>query len=361
MTTKPIESSHRLIRALYRQPVDRTPVWIMRQAGRYLPEYRLLRQKAGDFLTLCKTPALACEVTLQPIARYELDAAIVFSDILTIPDAMGLGLYFVEGEGPKFSKPLKTLADIQALAVPDPMQELRYVCDTIALCRNQLNDQVPLIGFAGSPWTLACYMLEGGSSREFRQVKALLYQNPAVLHQLLLTLTEAIVLYLEAQIASGAQVLMLFDTWGGLLTNRAYLAFSLFYLSKIIRKLGRHQASVPLIVFTKGGGQWLESIAESGCDAIGLDWTVDLGEARQRVGQQVALQGNMDPSVLYGSEVAIRNEVESLLASYGTGSGHIFNLGHGITQYTEPDKVAFFIQTLQALSPAYHWADDKKY
>jgi uroporphyrinogen decarboxylase len=350
-------SPHRLIRALFRQPVDRTPVWIMRQAGRYLPEYCVTRKKAGSFLQLCKTPELACEVTLQPLHRFDLDAAIVFSDILTIPDAMGLGLYFVEGEGPKFSKPLKTAADILALHVPDPMIELSYVCDAIALCKRELHDKVPLIGFSGSPWTLACYMLEGGSSREFKQIKALLYQEPKTLHHLLDTLTLTITHYLNAQIAAGAQVLMIFDTWGGLLTPAAYRLCSLHYMTQIIANITRAYQQIPVVLFTKGGGLWLETIASSGCDAIGLDWTIELGEARQRVGNKVALQGNMDPAVLYGSEKCILEEISSVLNSYGPGTGHVFNLGHGISPHTSPENVKFFVEAVHTLSPDFHQAN----
>lgn len=349
-------SSHRLIRAFFRQPVDRTPVWIMRQAGRYLPEYCATRKKAGDFLTLCKTPELACEVTLQPLERFELDAAILFSDILTIPDAMGLGLYFVEGEGPKFHKPLKTLTDIKALKIPDPMKELRYVCDAVSLCRREINNKVPLIGFSGSPWTLACYMLEGGGSREFRQVKTLLYQDPQALHSLLKTLTKAITQYLNAQIASGVQALMIFDTWGGLLTPSAYQSFSLDYMTQIVAGLTRehNQEKIPVVLFTKGGGFWLEKIAGSGCDAIGLDWTIDLAQARQRVGSKVALQGNMDPAVLFGTDERIREEVSTILSAYGSGTGHVFNLGHGISQFTSPDKVKILVDAVHELSQPFH-------
>lgn len=349
-------SPHRLIRAFLRQPVDRTPVWIMRQAGRYLPEYRATRRKAGDFLRLCKTPELACEVTLQPLQRFDLDAAIIFSDILTIPDAMGLGLYFVEGEGPKFQKPLKTLADINALRVPDPGTDLRYVSDAITLCRRELKAKVPLIGFSGSPWTLACYMMEGGGSKEFKQVKTLLYQEPKALHQLLTTLALSVTSYLNAQIAAGAQALMLFDTWGGLLTSAAYQTFSLDYMKQIVANLNQDamQQKIPIVLFTKGGGLWLEKMAASGCDAIGLDWTIDIGLARQRLNNKVALQGNMDPSVLFGSTTRIREEVASILKSYGSGSGHVFNLGHGISQYTPLENVKIFVDAVHELSPAFH-------
>ena len=347
--------SHRFIRALLKQPVDKTPVWIMRQAGRYLPEYCATRKKAGDFLTLCKTPELACEVTLQPLARFDLDAAIIFSDILTIPDAMGLGLYFVEGEGPKFYKPIKNLSDIKKLRVPEPGQ-LDYVYQAISLTRRELNNKVPLIGFSGSPWTLACYMLEGGSSKEFRQIKTLLYQDPKTLNHLLSTLTVAIIQYLNAQIKAGAQALMIFDTWGGLLTPSAYQLFSLNYMTQIINGLTykSEEEKIPILLFTKGGGLWLEKIANSGCSAIGLDWTIDIGEARQRVGDKVALQGNMDPSVLFGSKERIREEVETILCSYGQGTGHAFNLGHGVSQFTSPDNVKHFVDAVHELSPTFH-------
>lgn len=346
------DSSHCLIRALLQQPVERTPVWIMRQAGRYLPEYRATRNKAGNFLTLCKTPELACEVTLQPLQRFDLDAAIIFSDILTIPDAMGLGLYFVEGEGPKFHKPIKTLTDIKALPIPDPGTDLSYVMSAITLTRRELKDKVPLIGFAGSPWTLACYMMEGGGSKEFRQVKTLLYQEPKALHHLLNTLTKATILYLNAQIAAGAQVIMLFDTWGGLLTTETYQHFSLNYMTEIVTNLNRQ--GVPVILFTKGGNMWLEKIAMSGCDAIGLDWTIDIGLARQRLNNKVALQGNMDPAVLFANPETIRNEVMNILQSYSSGSGHVFNLGHGVSQFTSPENVKIFVDAIHELSPAFH-------
>lgn len=350
------QSSHRFIRALLRQTVDRTPVWIMRQAGRYLSEYRTSRKKAGNFLTLCKTPELACEVTLQPLQRFDLDAAIIFSDILTIPDAMGLGLYFVEGEGPKFHKPLKTLAEIKALPIPDPGIDLSYVLDAISLTRNELKNKVPLIGFAGSPWTLACYMLEGGGSKEFRQVKTLLYQEPRALHHLLNTLAKAITLYLNAQIAAGVQAIMLFDTWGGVLTTAAYQKFSLDYMTQIVANLNNEstQERIPIILFTKGGNLWLEKIASSGCDAIGLDWTVDIGVARQRLNNKVALQGNMDPAILFGHPETIRREVHNILRSYGVGSGHVFNLGHGISQYTKPENVKILVDVVKELSPRFH-------
>nr|HPQ94859.1 uroporphyrinogen decarboxylase [Thiolinea sp.] len=324
----------RFLRALRRQPVDTTPVWIMRQAGRYLPEYRATRQRAGSFLDLCKNPELACEVTLQPLERFELDAAILFSDILTIPDAMGLGLYFAEGEGPGFERPLRDLAAIQALGIPDPEQELGYVMDAVRTIRRELAGRVPLIGFAGSPWTLATYMVEGSSSKEFAQVKGMLYGQPAALHLLLEKLAQTVTLYLNAQIAAGAQAVMVFDTWGGTLTPEAYREFSLAYMQRIVAGIRQEQQGryTPVILFTKGGGQWLEAMADTGCDALGLDWTVNIGTARERVGTRVALQGNMDPSVLYASPEAIRAEVRRILGDFGQSTGHIFNLGHGIHQ-----------------------------
>lgn len=346
----------RLLKALGREPLDYTPVWIMRQAGRYLPEYRATRAKAGDFISLCSTPELACEVTLQPLHRYDLDAAIVFSDILTVPDAMGLGLYFVEGEGPRFKRPVRSAAAIQALSPPDPEDELGYVMEAVRLVRRELNGRVPLIGFAGSPWTLATYMVEGGASRDFATVKAMLFEQPALLHALLETTSEALTLYLNAQIAAGAQAVMIFDTWGGALTPRAYRDFSLAYMKRIVKGLQReHQEHrVPVVLFTKNGGQWLEDMAQSGCDALGVDWTTDLGDARARVGRQVALQGNLDPSVLYASERVIREEVRRALDSFGHGPGHVFNLGHGIHPQVEPEKVAILVDAVHELSRPYH-------
>jgi uroporphyrinogen decarboxylase len=346
----------RLLRALLRQPVDVTPVWIMRQAGRYLPEYRAVREKAGDFKTLCTTPELACEVTLQPLRRFPLDAAILFSDILTIPDAMGLELFFTEGEGPQFRKPVRSAADVDALPVPDPEVELRYVMDAVRLIRRELDGKVPLIGFAGSPWTLATYMVEGGGSKEFALVKRMLFDQPALMHRLLDVLARAVTAYLNAQVAAGAQALMLFDTWGGALSPRDYKEFSLRYMERIVQGLTREHEGrrVPVILFTKNGGQWLEAMAASGCDALGIDWTTDLGDARARVGSRVALQGNMDPSILYASADRIRNEVAAVLASYGKGSGHIFNLGHGIHQHADPERVAVVVDAVHDLSRQYH-------
>jgi uroporphyrinogen decarboxylase len=348
----------RLLRALLRQPVDVTPVWVMRQAGRYLPEYRAVREKAGDFKTLCTTPELACEVTLQPLRRFPLDAAILFSDILTIPDAMGLDLFFTEGEGPQFRKPVRTAADVDALPVPDPEVELRYVMDAVRLIRRELDGKVPLIGFAGSPWTLATYMVEGGGSKEFALVKRMLFDQPALMHRLLDVLARAVTAYLNAQVAAGAQALMIFDTWGGALSPRDYKEFSLQYMERIVRGLTREHEGrrVPVILFTKNGGQWLEAMVASGCDALGIDWTTDLGDARARVGSRVALQGNMDPSILYASADRIRSEVATVLASYGNGSGHVFNLGHGIHQHADPERVAVVVDAVHELSRPCHQA-----
>jgi uroporphyrinogen decarboxylase len=348
----------RLLRALLRQPVDVTPVWIMRQAGRYLPEYRAVREKAGDFKTLCTTPELACEVTLQPLRRFPLDAAILFSDILTIPDAMGLELFFTEGEGPQFRKPVRTATEVDALPVPDPEVELRYVMDAVRLIRRELDGKVPLIGFAGSPWTLATYMVEGGGSKEFATVKRMLFDQPEIMHRLLDVLARAVTAYLNAQVAAGAQALMLFDTWGGALSPRDYKEFSLQYMERIVHGLTREHEGrrVPVILFTKNGGQWLEAMAASGCDALGIDWTTDLGDARARVGNRVALQGNMDPSILYASADRIRNEVAAILANYGKGSGHVFNLGHGIHQHADPERVAAVVDAVHQLSRPYHQA-----
>ncbi|HXD51143.1 MAG TPA: uroporphyrinogen decarboxylase [Burkholderiales bacterium] len=344
------------IRALLREPTPYTPVWLMRQAGRYLPEYNQTRARAGNFLTLCKNPDLATEVTLQPLARYALDAAIVFSDILTIPDAMGLGLYFAEGEGPRFERPLREEWEIRDLTAPDPATHLRYVLDTVSQVRRSLAGSVPLIGFSGSPFTLACYMIEGRGSSDFATVKKMLYERPDLLHRILEINTQAVIAYLNAQIEAGAQAVMLFDTWGGMLSHAAYQEFSLAYLRRIIAGLTREREGlrVPNIVFTKGGGGWLESIAAIGCDAVGLDWTVDIGAARARVGMRVALQGNLDPAILLSSPQAVQREAAAILASYGKGSGHVFNLGHGISQHTPPENVAALIKTVRTASAAYH-------
>ena len=346
----------RLLRALLRQPVDRTPIWIMRQAGRYLPEYRATRERAGSFMDLCRNPELACEVTLQPLERFELDAAILFSDILTVPDAMGLGLYFEAGEGPRFERPVRTAREVDALPVPDPEDELGYVMDAVRTIRRALDGRVPLLGFSGSPWTLATYMVEGGSSKEFAHSKGLLYGQPAVLHALLDKLARAVAAYLNAQVAAGAQALMIFDTWGGTLTPAAYDEFSLRYMRQVVEGLTReHEGrAVPVILFTKGGGQWLERQADTGCDALGLDWTLDIGDARARVGERVALQGNMDPGVLYGSAQAVRDEVARILADFGPHPGHVFNLGHGIHQHIDPENVRVLVDAVHELSAPYH-------
>lgn len=344
----------RLLDVLNDRGVDRTPIWIMRQAGRYLPEYMETRKRAGDFMTLAGTPELACEVTLQPVRRFTLDAAILFSDILTVPDAMGLGLYFEAGEGPRFKSPVRTPDDIENLASPDPETELRYVMDAVRLIRRELNDSVPLIGFAGSPWTVATYMIEGGGSKDYPYVKRLMYGDEGALHRLLLKVTETTISYLRAQVDAGAQALMVFDTWGGILTPRAYHAFSLHYMQRIVDALKKSHASTPITLFTKNGGMWLPDIARTGCDAVGVDWTIDLRDARALTNDRVALQGNLDPGVLYGSKSKIREEVQRVLESYGEGERHIFNLGHGIHQHIDPENVEFMIETVHELSPAFH-------
>jgi uroporphyrinogen decarboxylase len=346
----------RLLKALLGEPVDVTPVWMMRQAGRYLPEYRATRKQAGDFLTVCKTPQLACEVTMQPLRRYPFDAAILFSDILTIPDALGQGLYFSEGEGPKFRKVIRSAADVEQLPDVDIADELSYVTDAVSVIRKELNGTVPLIGFSGSPWTLATYMIEGGGSKDFRLAKQFMYDNPEAMHLLLEKLADSVTDYLNAQIRAGAQAVQIFDTWGGILSGNAYREFSLNYMTKIVSKLQKENEGrrVPVIVFTKNGGQWLESIADSGCDAIGLDWTTEIGDARARVGDRVALQGNMDPSILYASPAVIREEVATILKSFGSGEGHVFNLGHGITPEVNPDHVSHFVEAVHEHSEQYH-------
>ncbi len=346
----------RFLRALLRQPVDVTPVWMMRQAGRYLPEYRATRAKAGGFMDLCMNAELACEVTLQPLERYPLDAAILFSDILTIPDAMGLGLSFGEGEGPRFAKPVRTERDIEALPIPDAEKDLGYVMNAVRVIRRELNGRVPLIGFSGSPWTLATYMVEGGSSKDFRRIKTMAYDQPQLLHLLLDKLAQSVTTYLNGQIEAGAQAVQIFDTWGGSLSHAAYREFSLAYMQKIVNGLIREREGrkIPVILFTKGGGQWLEAIADTGCDAAGLDWTTDIGQARARVGDRLALQGNMDPTVLYASPAAIRAEVARILACYGKGSGHVFNLGHGITPEVSPEHAGAFIEAVHEYSAQYH-------
>lgn len=346
----------RYLRALLREPVDMTPVWMMRQAGRYLPEYRATRAEAGDFMSLCKNPELACEVTLQPLRRFALDAAILFSDILTIPDAMGLGLYFETGEGPRFERPVRSLADVQKLGVPDPEQELGYVMDAVRTIRRELKGAVPLIGFSGSPWTLATYMVEGGSSKAFTRIKKMMYAEPQTLHLLLDKLADSVIVYLNAQIRAGAQSVMVFDTWGGALTGRDYREFSLHYMHKIVDGLLREHDGrrVPVTLFTKGGGQWLEAIADTGCDAVGLDWTTSLADARARIGSRVALQGNMDPSMLYAPPARIEQEVASLLAEFGAGTGHVCNLGHGIHPDVDPAHAGVFVEAVHRLSQPYY-------
>jgi uroporphyrinogen decarboxylase len=346
------------LRALMRQPTEYTPVWMMRQAGRYLPEYNETRKRAGSFLGLCKNPDFATEVTLQPLARYPLDAAILFSDILTVPDAMGLGLYFAEGEGPKFERPLRNEWEIRDLIVPDPVEHLGYVIDAVASIRKALSGSVPLIGFSGSPWTLATYMVEGQGGTDFLVIKKMAYERPDLLHHILSVTAQAVTRYLNAQIEAGAQAVMIFDSWGGALSHAAYKEFSLAYMEQIVSGLLRDREGriVPRIVFTKGGGLWLESMADIGADALGLDWTVDIGEARKRVGHKVALQGNFDPAILLSTPAAIEREVGNILASYGTGSGHVFNLGHGITQFTPPENAGVFIDAVHAMSRQYHTA-----
>lgn len=344
----------RFIRALKRQPVDVTPIWIMRQAGRYLPEYRAVRQKAGSFMSLCTNPELACEVTLQPLRRFPLDAAILFSDILTIPDAMGMGLYFEEGEGPKFKRSIKNEADILALDAINPEQGLSYVMDAVRLIVKELNAAVPLIGFSGSPWTLATYMVEGGSSRDFGRIKQMLYQSPALLHHLLSLLADSVEAYLFSQIMAGVSAIQIFDTWGGVLTTDAYKEFSLSYMTRIIRNLKRRLTEcnlvedVPVILFTKGGGGWLELMVDSGCDALGLDWTVDIGAAKERVGRTMALQGNMDPCVLLGTRQGIETEVAKILSQTAGSVGHVFNLGHGIWPTISTDNVGYLVDAVHA-------------
>jgi len=344
------------LRALMRQPVERTPVWMMRQAGRYLPEYRQTRAKAGDFMSLCQNPELACEVTLQPLARYPIDAAILFSDILTIPDAMGLGLYFEQGEGPRFRKTVRTPEDIEKLPEIRAESDLSYVIDAVKTIRRELAGSVPLIGFSGSPWTLATYMIEGGSSKDFRRAKALIYDQRDMAKILLDKIAEAVTDYLNAQIRAGAQAVQIFDSWGGALSHDAYHEFSLAPMRKIISGLVREHdgREIPVILFTKGGGQWLESMAESGAHCLGLDWTTDIGVARQRVGNTVSLQGNMDPAVLYAKPAQIRKEVARILERFGRGGGHVFNLGHGVTPEVMPENAGAFFEAVQDLSPKYH-------
>jgi uroporphyrinogen decarboxylase len=345
------------LRALAREPVPYTPIWIMRQAGRYLPEYNATRARAGSFLALAKAPELACEVTMQPLERFALDAAILFSDILTVPDAMGLGLYFAEGEGPRFERPLREESDVAKLAVPD-LDRLRYVFDAVALIRKTLRGRVPLIGFSGSPFTLACYMIEGGGSDDFRRVKTMLYSRPDLLHRVLSVNAEAVTAYLNAQIDAGAQAVQIFDTWGGMLSQAAFEEFSLAYSRRVLQGLTptREGRPVPRILFTKGGGGWLESMAESGADALGVDWQTDIGEARRRVGGRVALQGNMDPMALFAPPARIEAEAKRILEGFGPGPGHVFNLGHGVSQHTPPEHVHALVEAVHAGSLGTHRA-----
>jgi len=354
MNTPP--KNDRLLRALRREPVDATPVWLMRQAGRYLPEYRATRARAGSFMGLATNPELACEVTLQPLERFQLDAAILFSDILTIPDAMGLGLSFAAGEGPRFERPVRSAADVARLHVPDPESELRYVMDAVRTIRRELGDRVPLIGFSGSPWTLACYMVEGGGSDNFSRIKALLLDDPALLTRLLEINTQAVIAYLAAQRAAGAQVLMVFDTWGGTLAPHQYREFSLRWLARIAAELprGEGDARTPLVLFGKGNASYLEELAATGTEAVGVDWTVSLADARRRTGGRVALQGNLDPATLYASPEAIRAEVQRTLESYGKGPGHVFNLGHGMAPDMDPEHVRVLVDAVHELSRPFH-------
>lgn len=348
----------RYLRALQCLPVDYTPIWMMRQAGRYLPEYRQLRAKAGNFMTMCQTPELACEATLQPIERFDLDAAIIFSDILTIPDAMGLGLYFETGEGPKFKKTISCLDDIAQLPIPDPGQSLKYVMDAIGLTKKELGGKVPLIGFSGSPWTLATYMIEGGSSKTFTKIKKMLYCEPKALHLLLEKLANSVILYLNAQIEAGAQSIMIFDTWGGVLSHESYRAFSLHYMELILSQLKRGKKSqnitsyVPVTLFTKGGGLWLDTISKSGADAIGVDWTVNLNQIEQK--GKIAIQGNLDPSILYANKETIESNVESVLCEFGYHNGHVFNLGHGIHQDIPIEHVQYLVESVHTRSKRFH-------
>ena len=345
----------RLLKAIWREPVDVTPIWIMRQAGRYLPEYRAVREQAGSFMNLCTTPELVCEVTLQPLKRYDLDAAIIFSDILTIPDAMGLGLDFREGEGPFFARPLQREEDIHRLVVPD-LNDLHYVYDAIGLVKHELAGQVPLIGFCGSPWTLAAYMVEGRSKNGFSKILSMLQESPFLLHRLLDILAQSVAAHLNAQIEAGVDVVMLFDTWGGLLDTPQYEEFSLFYVKQLLAQLQRQYKNrkIPVILFTKKGHQWLDQMAQIGCDALGLDWEISLQAARQKVGTQVALQGNMNPNCLLATPQEIRQEAARILEAYGHGSGHIFNLGHGITPDVPPEHVKILVDFVHDLSKQYH-------
>jgi len=348
------------LRTLRGEKVERTPIWVMRQAGRYLPEYRATRARAGDFLTLCKSPDMACEVTMQPIDRFGLDAAILFSDILTIPDAMGLELVLEEGVGPVFNKPIRSQEQIDALGIPDMQQDLGYVMDAVSVIRKELDGRVPLIGFTGSPWTLASYMVEGSGSKEFRRIKGLMYESPAAAHQLLQIVTDSVIEYLKAQVQAGAQSLMVFDTWGGMLSTANYQEFSLQYMAQIVSaiKADANCKDVPIVLFTKGGGQWLEMMADTGCDGLGLDWTVDIAQAKARVGDRVVLQGNMDPVVMNTGVNEVQAHAMKVLEGYGqhgdNDKGHIFNLGHGIQPFAKPENMQALVQTVQTKSAEFH-------
>ncbi len=344
------------LRACLRQPVERTPVWMMRQAGRYLPEYRATRQRAGGFLDLCKTPELACEVTVQPVDLVGVDAAILFSDILVVPEAMGMELTFGAGEGPRFPQPVRSRADVERLPAPDPEEKLGYVMEAVRLIRRELAGRVPLIGFSGSPWTLATYMVEGGGSKNYAKVKGMMFNEPETMHLLLGKLADAVAAYLNAQIANGVQAVQIFDTWGGILTTRDYREFSLAYMQRIIEQLTREHEGrrVPVILYTKGGMGWLEAIADAGPDVVGLDWTIDIDVARARIGDRVALQGNMDPTMLYAKPERIRAEVRDILARFGRGPGHVFNLGHGITPDVPVEHAKAFVRAVKEESPAWH-------
>ena len=348
------------IRALLRQPTERTPIWVMRQAGRYLPEYRQIRSEAGSFMNLCTNPELACEVTMQPLRRFKLDAAILFSDILTIPDAMGLGLYFAEGEGPKFDKVIATAADVEQLKRPDPSSSLAYVMDAVALIRKNLDGDVPLIGFSGSPWTLATYMVEGGSSKAFAKIKSMIYGDPQTAHRLLDKLADAVIDYLNAQIESGAQAVQIFDTWGGVLAPDLFRSFSLQYLEKIVNGLHRTYDgnTIPVVLFCKGCNSQLEALADTDCDGLGVDWTISLAEARSRVGDRVSLQGNLDPAIMLTNPDIIEAQVKATLASFGSGHGHVFNLGHGITPEVDPHHMTVLTESVRQYSPAWHQLED---
>jgi len=346
----------RYINAALKQPTDKTPVWMMRQAGRYLPEYRELRAQAGDFMSLCTNPELACEVTLQPLRRFDLDAAILFSDILTIPDAMGLGLYFKTGEGPAFERPVDSIEAVKKLVVPDIYSELKYVTDAVSTIRKALKNETPLIGFSGSPWTLATYMVEGGTTKNFGKVKGMLFSEPETMHRLLDVLAQSVTAYLNAQIESGAHAVMIFDTWGGVLSTRDYAKYSLDYMQQIIDGLIREKDGhkIPVTIYTKGGAGWLEQMAATGADCVGLDWTIDIDQARTRIGHKVALQGNMDPCILYSSAEKIELEVADILAKYGNGAGHVFNLGHGIHPTIDPQNVKAYVDAVHTHSGQYH-------